>query len=166
MTMKNIKVQTIKEIKAAVAKAAVAKAKAASAGPADVKKTYMTIPYYTPSDNVDIDNLTEEQKKKLIRQGKLMGSGDPITIAKIDNRKNALNAWWDASDFTYDAGTSYKAWTYTWAYLALTIISYVFIHPLLAIPFAWKVGHNWSQYVGGLVFGKEDMKGKTLYHTV
>ncbi len=164
--MMKIKTQTIKEIKAALAQKKAKLASAPAAGSTDVKKTYLTIPYYTPSDDVDLDSITQKEKIKLIQKGKLMGTGGPITITKIDNRAAALNSWWDPNDYTYDAGTSYKAWTYTWAYLALTILSYVFIHPLAAIPFAWKVGHNWGQYVGGLVFGKTDMKGKTMYHTV
>ncbi len=167
---------SIKEIKAAMANKA--NAPIAPAAPTDIKKTLLTVPFYTPSDDVDIDNLTPEKKKQLIQKGKLMGTGAPITTVNIRTRGEALTGlksgkpghasggWWSPNDFTYDAGTCYKAWTYTWAYLALTILSYVFIHPLIAIPFAWKVGHNWSQYIGGLVFGKEDMKGKTMYHTV
>ena len=160
-----MKFRSLKEIKMALAKPK-APAAAVSTVPADVKKTYLTVPYYTPSDDVDIENLTESKKKQLQREHKLMGDGSPITITKLSDRKGALSGWWDPSDYTYDAGTSYKAWTYTWTYLALTVLAYIFVHPLVAVPFAWKVGHNWGQYVGGLVFGKEDMKGKTMYHTI
>ncbi len=163
--MKIAKQKTISEMRAALAKPK-QEAPAPSPTQADVKKTYITIPYYTPSDDVNIDEITESEKKAFIQKGKLMGTGDPITIAAIKTRQDALKAWHSPNDFTYDPGTCYKAWMYTWIYLTLTILSYAFIHPLLAVPFAWKVGHNWGQYIGGLIFGKEDMKGKIMYHTV
>ena len=157
----------ITELKALMAKKYAKPAAPATSGvPADVKKTFLTVPFYTPSDDVDLNSTSPEKIKELQRKHKLMGTGDPITITKLTNRKAALNGWWDPSDFTYDAGCSYKAWTYTWAYLALTVAVYMFVHPLVAVPFAWKVGHNWGQYVGGLVLGKEDMKGKTMYNTI
>ncbi len=180
-----MKAMTISEMKKALAshkKSAEAKAPVPPAGP-DLKKTYITIPFFTPSDDVDINNVTEEQKKKLVQKNKLMAGGHPITITNLKNRKAALvgdvgdggwvdalkgkpgDGWFSPSDFTYDAGTCYKAWMYTWAYLALAILAYIFIHPLLAVPFAWKVGHNQGQYIGGLIFGKEDMKGKVMYRT-
>ncbi len=183
-----MKAKTISEIKNALAsrkKAAEAKTAALPAGP-DVKKTYITVPFFTPSDDVNMDAITEEQKKKLVQKNKLMAGGHPITITKLTTRggalvgadgdggdrgwKDALNGkpgggWWNPADFTFDAGTCYKAWMYTWAYLTLTILAYIFIHPLLAVPLAWKVGHNQGQYIGGLIFGKEDMKGKVMYRT-
>lgn len=110
--------------------------------------------------------MSEKQKLEAIKKGKLMMGGHPISITNISTRKEVLASWLGPQDFTFDAGTSYKAWTYTWAYLILTVIAYVWIHPLLAVPLAWKVGHNWGHYIGGLMFGKEDMKGKTMYRTV
>ncbi len=160
-----MKGKTINEVKNALESAKIAPAKAIPPERTETKKTFITIPYRTPSDDVNLDALTEEQKKELIRKHKLMGTGDPISITAIKTRKEALKAWHSPNDFTYDAGSCYKAWTYTWAYLALTILAYVFVHPLVAVPLAWKVGHNWDQYIGGLIFGKEDMKGKTMYRT-
>ncbi|MFH1246921.1 MAG: hypothetical protein V1644_00940 [Candidatus Micrarchaeota archaeon] len=187
-----MKAKSINEIKQMLV-AAAQKKKAAEVKPAvppagpDLKKTYMTVPYFTPSDDIDIDAVTPEEKKKLVQQNKLMAGGDPISITNLKTRgaalvgakggkigdggwKHALNGepgdgWLNPADFTFDVGTSYKAWMYIWAYLALTILTYVFIHPLLAVPFAWKVGHNQGQYIGSLIFGKEDMKGKTMYRT-
>ncbi|MDP3742153.1 MAG: hypothetical protein Q8R15_02450 [Candidatus Micrarchaeota archaeon] len=186
-----MKARTISEIKRALAsqkKVAEAKPSVPPAGP-DLKKTYITIPFFTPSDDVDIENITEEQKKKLVQKNKLMAGGHPITITNLKTRGAALvgqdkdtpgsgdygwadalkgnpgQGWFSPSDFSYDAGVCYKAWIYTWVYLALTILVYIFIHPLLAVPFAWKVGHNQGQYIGGLIFGKEDMKGKVMYRT-
>ena len=168
------KILTIKEIKAKLA----AKEKIVETPASDIRKTLLTVPFYTPSDDVDITTLTSEKKIEMIQKGKLMGTGDPITTINYKTRGEALTGvtptdkgpgkggWWSAKDFTFDAGTSYKAWTYTWVYLVLAILTYIFIHPLVTVPFAWKVGHNWGQYIGGLVFGKEDMKGKTMYHTV
>lgn len=153
---------TIHELKKILA----SKPKPAEAKPkSEDKKTLLTVPYSTPSDEIDVESLTPEQKAKAIRAGKLMGSGDPVTITKLTDRKGAMANWMSPADYTYDFGSSYKAWVYVWIYLAATIISAIFIHPLVAIPFAWKVGHNWGQYMGGLVFGKEDMKGKTMYAT-
>lgn len=180
-----MKLKTISEIKKALAQAkkpAPSQPATPATGP-DVKKTFITIPFFTPSDDLNIDALTEEQKKKMVQKNKLMAGGDPITITKLTNRKGALvgdvgdggwkdslsgkpgGGWWNPADFTFDAGACYKSWMYTWIYLALTILTYVFIHPLLAVPFAWKVGHNQGHYIGGLIFGKEDMKGKTMYRT-
>lgn len=172
-----MKFKTISEIKHALKQkqtVKLAQSGVPSTGP-DVKKSYATVPYYTPSDDVDIDNLTEEQKKSLVQKGKLMAGGDPISISKLITRGEALvgkegksgklGGWFSPWDFTYDAGASYKAWIYAWIYLALTITTYVFVHPLVSVIFAWKVGHNWGQYIGALIFGKEDMKGKVIYRT-
>ncbi|MBI4406362.1 hypothetical protein HY571_00425 [Candidatus Micrarchaeota archaeon] len=159
-----MKGKTIREVRAALTKP-VAKVEKPNPVQTVTKKTFMTVPYYTPSDDVNLDNLTEREKKALIRKGKLMGTGDPITITRITNRKEALGTWMSPNDFTYDNGTTYKAWVYTWAYLGLTVLTYLLVHPLIAVVFAWKTGHNWGQYIGALIFGKEDMKGKTMFRT-
>ncbi len=165
--MKILKQKNLKDVRASLfgAKEKAKQADAMAKPAVDTRRTYLTVPYYTPSDDVDIENITEEQKKKLVAKGKLMAGGHPITITNIVTRKEGFGSWLSPDDFTFDAGTSYKAWTYTWAYLALTIATFVWIHPLLAVPLAWKTGHNWGQYIGGLVFGKEDMKGKIMYRT-
>ncbi|MFH0713498.1 MAG: hypothetical protein V1722_02865 [Candidatus Micrarchaeota archaeon] len=177
-----MKFKTINEIKAALAKSKSAvQVSGASKKDDSTYKTLLTVPYSTPSDDIDLKTMTppekkndakwlamsvEQRKNKLLQTGRLMGRGDPIGIVKIATRKDAIAAWIEPNDFTYDSGTCYKAWTYTWVYLAATILAYIMIHPLVAVPFAWKVGHNWGQYIGGLFFGKDDMSNKTMYHTV
>lgn len=178
-----MKYKTLSQIKAAIA----ANKPAAKPGPAvppagpDVKKSFMTVPYFTPSDDLDIDSLTDVQRKKMVQKGKLMAYGTPVTITRLRVRKDAIGGgdygwadalkggevggWFAPEDFSFDAGTTYHTWIYTWIYLALTVLTYVFVHPLVAVIFAWKTGHNWGHYIGALIFGKEDMKGKVMYRT-
>ncbi len=160
-----MKIKTLKEMRAALAKKPTTGEKSPDLFAKEDRKTYMTLPFYTPSDDLDVNKMTEKEKKTAVVAGKLMGTGEPIAIAKILSRGEAINIWMSPNDFTYDNGTCYKAWIYTWVYLALTVLTFLLIHPLIAVILAWKTGHNWGQYTGGLVFGKDDMKGKAMYRT-
>lgn len=127
--------------------------------------TFLQVPYYTPSDGIDTSKLSQEEKNKLVGQYKLSGYGEtPVSISQIKTRKAFLADQFTSDDYSYDAN-GYHGWTYTWVYLALAIAAFTWAHPLLAIPLAWKVGHNWSQYMGGRIWGKQDMKGKVMYAT-
>ncbi len=156
--------KSIEEIRAEFAKVKAAKQADAPAKKSENLNTFLQVPYYTPSDKYDVPNMTPAQKKKAAQKFELQAGSQPISITNIKTRGAFLAGHFAANDFAYDAN-GYYAWTYTWAYLALTAITYIFIHPLVAIPFAWKVGHNWSQYMGTRIWGKEDMKGKVMYAT-
>lgn len=156
--------KNVTEIREQFARVKASKAAAAPAKKSENLNTFLQVPYYTPSDKYDVANMTPAQKKKAAQKFELQAGENPISITNIKTRGAFLADQFSADDYGYDAN-GYYTWTYTWAYLAIAIATYVYIHPLVAIPFAWKVGHNWDQYMGTRLWGKEDMKGKVMYAT-
>jgi hypothetical protein len=115
--------------------------------------TSMFLPLSSPSDEVP-DNMTENQKKEFIKQGKLMADGKPLRMADIIERRDFIN---DNLSGKANVGDAYKSYFYAAVFFILTAATY-FINIYIALVFAFITGVYWSERVIANAFGVEDLK--------
>ena len=96
----------------------------------------------------------------LTAKGK-MGDGKPVHVVDMLTRGELVNDH-IAGDFV--AGL-YSNFFYAFAYLALAVIAFLFIHVYLAAVFIYLSGTRWSEYKIGVTWGPNWWANKMLVHT-
>ena len=89
----------------------------------------------------------------------------PVHNAEIITREELLNR--DFEENTHDGtlAVAYKAYFLAAACLALTFVSYFYVHVYVAAVFAYLTGHYWGWKQLSVGWTREWYKGKMLIHT-
>ncbi len=112
-------------------------------GPQPKKEDVETLPIYLPVGAKDT-----------------MGNGKPVNVVSMLTRKELLN-----DGVAGEVANIYSDFFKAWVFLALTIVSLLFVNVYLAGGFAYLAGRHWSKKEIGIAWSVDWWKGKMLVHT-